>query len=212
MRIRHILCVVVRRLLPRGVRGIAHNHRDRCLPLHIHPVRVPREKLGCNMLPLLKLPQLERIRQTDPRKTLIRRPLSPKPVIHILDIHRRNIVRKKNDLICMNLRLILPLQILRANQTACKKPRNKRPRPRKRIQNMYTLIRQTTPELPSQNLIHRPQHKIHNLNRRVHNPQLLHHLRKRRLKERLIQPHNNPLPPLRIINPCNPFAHTLIIL
>ena len=127
-----------------------------------------------------------------------------------LNINRRDVIRQQHNLIRVKLLMILPFQILRRNQTILQQPHHKSPRPRKRIENMHIIIRQTHPKLLTQRIIRTSHNKIHHLHRRIHNSQPFRHARKSILKKLIVKLNNNLLLTLSIINPTRSRLHTRI--
>ncbi len=187
-RILDVRIQVVRAALPHRVRRIPDDHADRRRQLSQDPSVVVREHDRVHRVP--GFGNLERVGQRHPGERLIGVSvggLARQSMVGRLDVHRGDVVRQQHDLVGVQLLRVLSGEVGGRDQVGLQQPGNEGARPRKTVQNMHALIGQPAPEMLARHEISRPHNEVHDLDRRVHDPQRLGLLLEADPEELLVQ-------------------------
>ncbi|CKM69207.1 Uncharacterised protein [Mycobacterium tuberculosis] len=104
-----------------------------------------------------------------------------------LDVHRGDVVRQQHDLVGVQLLRVLSGEVGGRDQVGLQQPGNECARPGEAVQNMHALVGQPAPEMLARHEISRPHNEVHDLDRRVHDPQRLGLLLEADAEELLVQ-------------------------
>ncbi len=131
-------------------------------------------------------------------------------MIGILDIYSSDIVSQQNNFVCVQFLIVFPFQILLRNQATLQQTCDKCSCSCKRVQNMNVFVRNRTAKLFLENIIHRMDDEIHNLDWRINNTQLFNHFGKCSFEKLVIQLNDDSLFSLGIVDTCRAGSDGLI--
>lgn len=134
--------VVVLAVLPDRVRRVPDDDADVELLLPRAPRAVVDKHARDEVVLLI---ELERVREADPLERLVR--AAHDAVVSGLDVDRRDVVGEEHDLVRVDLLRVLPWQLLLRDEPALQEPRDERPRPGERVEDVHALTPERLAEL-----------------------------------------------------------------
>ena len=129
----------------------------------------------------------------------------------LLDVNGGDVVRQQQELVGVQLLPVLPEQVGVLDQLrGLQQPDKEDTGSRERIEDMDALIRQAPAELLPQDVVGAVQDEVHDLHRRVHDPQPVGLLLQCDGEELLVKLHQHPLPGFAVVQALCPQANAAV--